>query len=339
VLTIANVTTNLQGTFNLVASNPNGFAVSSNSVLTVVPTVAPAATNLVGAWITGAANLVDTSGYSPAGSHDGYGVTGTSTPSSAYAFTNDVPPGKTGLALWFNNGASGISISNSASADTAYTNTFDDGLTNAMTVVFWAKGWPSGQWNPWVSKYGEGGQGWQFRRNGGTTVSTWTIRGTGGTEDMNATIGSNDGKWHHYAGTYDFATGTRNMYVDGVLAASQTGQGPYAMAASSHLAFGARDNGGNNFGNYYNGELYGIRIYNVALTPAQINNFRLPTVPSFIDPKPIRNGNQMVLRWDTGTLQQSTNLLGPWVPTGATSPYTNDVTTNAPQLYYRVSNP
>ena len=36
-------------------------------------------------------------------------------------------------------------------------------ITNAMTVMFWAKGVP-GRWNPWVSKYGEG-PGWQLRVN------------------------------------------------------------------------------------------------------------------------------------------------------------------------------
>src|SRR6185437_4385924 len=286
--------------------------------------------------LTGAANLADSSGYSPAGAHDGYGVTGVSTPSTAYSFTNDVPPGMAGQSLAFN-GATGISISNSSTLDTSYTNTFDDTIASAMTVSFWAKGWPSGAWNPWVSKYGEGGQGWQLRRNGGTTDSTWTIRGTGGTEDMAALIGSNDGKWHNYAGTYDATTGERDLYVDGALAASQTGQGPYTLAASSHLAFGARDTGGNNFGNYYGGELYGVRIYNVALNPAQVNSLLLSTtssVPVFSGP-PIHNGNQFVLSWSSGSLQQATNLMGPWAPVVTTSPYTNIISTNR-QMFFRL---
>jgi hypothetical protein len=338
-LTINNVTTNIQGTYNLVVSNALGFAISSNSIVTVLPTVPPPSTNLVGQWLTGSANLVDSSGYSPAGTHDGYGVTGVNTPSANYAFTNDAPPGLPGQALAFS-GTTGIAISNSSNLDPSYTNTFDDTMTN-MTVVVWAKGWPSGQWNPWISKYGEGGQGWQMRRNGGTVSSTWTVRGTGGTEDMASTVGSNDGQWHQYAGTFDGATGVRNLYVDGVLTASQSGQLPYLLASGSHLAFGARDNGGNNFGNYYGGELYGIRLYNTALTPAMVNNLRLQTVPiTPVLPKPVRNGNQFVISWTTGTLQQSTNVTGPWTPTGATSPFTNTITaTNVPQMFYRLSNP
>ncbi|HXT12632.1 MAG TPA: LamG-like jellyroll fold domain-containing protein [Candidatus Angelobacter sp.] len=341
VLTIANLTSNLQGVFHLIVSNSKGTLISSNSTLTVLPTAAAPGTNLVGAWLAGLPNLADSSGYSPAGAHDGYGVTGTSTPSSAYTFTNDVPPGMGGQALAFN-GATGIAISNSSTLDASYTNTFDDTITNAMTVAFWAKGWPSGAWNPWVSKYGESGQGWQLRRNGGTTDSTWTIRGTGGTEDMAGIIGSNDGKWHHYAGTYDATTGERDLYVDGVLSASQTGQGPYTLASSSHLALGARDSGGNNFGNYYGGELYGVRIYNVALSAAQVNSLLLSTNQVAAPPvfgSIIHNGNQFIVNWAGGSLQQATNVTGPWTPTGATSPYTNVISTTNRQMFFRVSSP
>lgn len=331
-LNIKAANTDMQGTYNLVISNPLGFATSSNSVLTVTVATPPNATNVVGAWITGATNLVDVSGYSPAGSHDGYGVTGTGTASSAYSFTNDAPPGYFGSSLLLN-GTTGISISNSSTLDAAYTNTFDDTITNSMTVSFWAKGFP-GQWNPWVSKYGENGAGWQLRRNNNANAG-WTLRGTGGTEDMTTSINSNDGKWHFYAGTYDATTGVRSLYIDGVLAATQSGQALYTMSPASHLAFGARDNGGNSFGNYFAGQLYGIRLYNTALTPSQINSFVVLPVFGGI----IRNGNQLVINWANGSLQSSTNISGPWTSvSGATSPYTNDVSTNA-QMYFRVSTP
>jgi hypothetical protein len=72
-----------------------------------------------------------------------------------------------------------------------------------------------------------------------------------------------------------------------------------------------------------------------------VNNLRLQTVPiTPVLPKPVRNGNQFVISWTTGTLQQSTNVTGPWTPTGATSPFTNTITaTNVPQMFYRLSNP
>jgi hypothetical protein len=342
VLTIANLTTNLQGSFHLVVSNSKGILVSSNTVLTALLTAPAPATNLIGAWLTGAPNLADASGHSPPGLVDAYGVTGAGVPSSNYGvFTNDVPPGMGGQSLAFS-GAAGLAISNSSTLDAAYTNTFDEGITNGggFTVTVWAKGWP-GQWNPWVSKWGENGQGWQLRRRDGNGA-TWTLRGTGNTDDPQGSIDSNDGQWHNYTGTWNAITGERDLYVDGALSATQIDPNlSYTETTSSHLAIGARDGGGNSFGAYYGGEIYGVRIYNTALSQAQVNSLLVSTnvgVP--VLPRPIRNGNQLVFSWTTGTLQQSTNVTGPWVPTGATSPYTNTITsTNAPRMFYRLSIP
>lgn len=339
---IGNVTPSVAGVYRLIVTDPNGTVISSNSTVTVLNTVPPPAGNLVGAWLTGTTNLSDSSGYTAAGTHDGYGVAGTGSPSSNYAFTNDVPPGWTGQSLVLP-GTTAIAISNSSTLAASYVNTFDDTITN-MTVAFWAKGWPSGGWNPFVSKFGESGQGWQLRRNGGANP-TWTVRGTGTTEDMSAGITmSGDGLWHHFAGTFTFdgTTGSRNLYVDGVLIASQAEIAPYNPAASSYLTIGGRfDGNAGTFGNYFAGRIYNARIYSVALTEAQVNSLAhselAATAPVF-NGLPILNGNKFILSWSSGTLLQATNLAGPWTPTGATSPYTNDVTT-APQMFFRLSNP
>jgi len=301
--------------------------------------VAPPAGTAVGAWLTGAANLTDTSGYSPAGTHDGWGVAGLSVPSSSYGFTNDVPAGKTGQALLLS-GSAAIAISNSFVSEVAYTNTFDDTVTN-ITVMFWAKGWP-GTWNPFVSKYGENGLGWQLRRNGGSSPC-WTVRGMGGVEDMSGSdTMSNDGLWHHYAGTFTFdgTNSTDSLYVDGVLKATQAGILPYAQSGGAYLTIGGRyDPGTSTFGNYFVGEMYGVRIFKVALSEAQINSFLTlpPAQPGFTGP-PVLNGFNFVLSWTNGTLLQTTNLPGPWTPTPGTSPYTNDVRTS-PRMFYKLSNP
>jgi hypothetical protein len=337
-LTLANVTTNLQGVYRLIVSDPAGITISSNAVVTVLQTAPVASTNLVGEWVAGETNLTDTSGYSPAGTHDGRGVSGAGVPSFGYGFTNDVPPGVAGHSLTLI-GNTVIAITNSSDLDGAYTNTFDDTInTNGMTVMCWTKGLPGG-WNPWLSKWGESGVGWQLRVNGDGGTACWTIRGPGG-DDMSSTIGKSDGKWHHYAGTYSPITGDRALYVDGVLAATLTGQGAINPTTSSHLVIGGRDSGGNTFGQYFTGEIYGVRIYNAVLSEAQINHLLIPKVVALpvINP-PIHNGNQLILSWSSGTLQQATNLLGPWTATGATSPYTNDMTTNAPRMFYRVSIP
>jgi hypothetical protein len=209
VLTVAGATTNWAGVYNLVLSNDVASVTSSNSVLNVLSTVAPPGpANLIGAWLTGPANLADQSGYTPGGIHDGYGATGAGVAASNYAFTNDVPYGATGQSLWLK-GNTAIAISNSATVDgVSYTNTYDDGITNSFSVVFWAKGYP-GNWNPWVSKYGEG-PGWRLGDEGDNSHSGFTLRapsanrGTvtvgsnvyGDNEDTRGTIGSNNSNWH-----------------------------------------------------------------------------------------------------------------------------------------------
>ena len=62
----------------------------------------------------------------------------------------------------------------------------------------------------------------------------------------------------------------------------------------------------------------------------------LPPVPTFSGP-PVINGNKIVLSWTGGSLLQATNLTGPWTPvSGATSPYTNSLS-SAPQVFFRLS--
>ena len=178
----------------------------------------------------------------------------------------------------------GLIISNSSTLDAAYTNTFDDQIHNGMTISVWAKGMPGG-WNPFVSKYGEG-PGWQLRDDGstGTTNACWTIRSPGGANILGANVygnsddmatrsvsTGNDGNWHHYAGTYSPITGLRRLYIDGKLAAAETGNGAYNLASVEHLCIGAKDSPpGNNIANYFTGEIYDVRIYNYALPEYQI---------------------------------------------------------------------
>ena len=318
-------TTDAALAYELIASDGGGATTSSPAGLSVGP---PAATDLVGWWLSGATNLADASGYQPAGKHDGWVQSG------SILWTNDVPPNAApgSYSLYFNN--AGLAISNSSTLDTAYTNTFDELLTNGFTVTCWAKGWP-GQWNPWVSKYGESNQGWQLRCSGDNTNSCWTIRGTGAGDDIVSGFSSNDGQWHHYAGTYDAVSGLRYLYLDGQLAASESGNGPNTLSRPSHLVLGARDNGGNSFSNYFTGAICDVRIYDYAATQPQVRAIARLTPPS--PTSLIISNNQLVLTWQWGTLLQATNLLGPWSAVQAASPYTNSAA--APQQFFRISNP
>jgi hypothetical protein len=284
--------------------------------------------------------LADTSGYQSAGLHGGFVVTSNAITASHYVFTNDVPSGTTGQSLWLYSNDTAIAITNSSDLDGNYTDTFDDTInTNGMSVACWAKGVP-GAWIPWVSKYGGNVAGWQFGGNASGNTPCWAIDETSGAVDVSSTLGSADGNWHFYAGVYSPVTGDCKLYVDGVLAAQETGQGPLNPSPDSHLVIGGQDAGGNAFDNYFTGEIYGVRIYKSELSAAQVNYLFTPVAPSVpsFSGRPILQGTQFVLSWSGGSLLQATNVMGPWMSTGATSPFTNDFTTS-PQVFYKLSNP
>ncbi len=97
---------------------------------------------LVGHWLTGAENLADSSGFTPAGTHDGVAVGGNA---GLLAYSEDVPFGFTGKSLDLRAGGGGnvsVQISNTATADAGYLNTFDGGVSSQLSVAFWAKGFP-----------------------------------------------------------------------------------------------------------------------------------------------------------------------------------------------------
>jgi hypothetical protein len=324
-LTVSSMTANSAGVYQLLVTNAAGATTSSIVNVIILPPT------MVGNWLSGSQSLADASGFSPAGTHNAGVQSGT------VGWSADVPASAPGgsYSLGFTN--AGLTVSNSSSWDAAYTNTFDNMIYNGMTIMCWAKGWPAG-WNPWASKWGENGQGWQLRVDGWNTAC-WTMRGTGGSEDMTAPNTSNDGNWHHYTGTYSPVTGVRSLYVDGVLAATQSGQKSYNPALSSHLMIGGRDNGGNNFGNQYSGKLYDVRVYNYALSQSQLGAVVPGLTPSFTSQQVTTgpNGGQLVLSWSFGTLLEATNAAGPWNPTAYTSPFTNVMA--LPSDFFKVSNP
>lgn len=237
--------------------------------------------DLIGHWVAGAPNLIETSGVHPAGTHDGVAVGGNA---GAPAFSTEVPPGYTGESLDLTAGNVGVAIANSASGDGGYVNTFDESIRSQCTIAFWAKGMP-GQWSPWVCKRGEGSNGWQLRRLDNTSFACFTMRGIDNADGGGSTINVNNSpaKWHHFAGVWNQAAGTRTLYVDGVLSHVVSNDPTQMMnlAASSKLTLGCRANdAGDGFENYFGGLLYDVRLYNRPLTQSEVLNIIPPPVPT-----------------------------------------------------------
>jgi hypothetical protein len=99
---------------------------------------------------------------------------------------------------------------------------------------------------------------------------------------------------------------------------------------------GARDAGGANFGSYFTGKIYDVRIYNTPLSQAQIiTDGKVP--PPFTTDFTSIPGS-LVITWPLGTLLEATNLLGPWITSpNNTSPAA--IPTTGPQKFFRVSFP
>jgi hypothetical protein len=358
-LTINNVQSYDAGTYTLVATSPYGTSTSSGGAVAIQTPY------LIGEWLNGPATLADQSGYSP--SHDGYFV-GTSTTYS-YAWSSDVPFHEGGVSLNLTSTSTGVMITNTSTYDSNYDNTFDSPIVQqAITVMLWAKGWPGG-WNPFVSKYGDSTytptSGWQMREYGGGNgnQACWTVRdngagyetlGSSAGDDMGSSINSNDGNWHHYAGTFSAMSGERNLYVDGVLAAQEEGTAAYILAPAYHIVIGGKDgptsstNPTNNYftADWFNGKIFDVRIYDYAMTlPEVITAEQTYVAPVLLNSQitltPAAGGGYVgggfTLTWTGGSLYEGPTVNGPWTQVATTSPYTFHMTPS--QEFFRLGKP
>jgi hypothetical protein len=307
------------GVINITA----GAGVVGSTSLATVNTVYT--TNMIGHWIGGTADLADSSGFTPVGTHQGM-VVG-SNPGSL-AFSPDVPAGFSGNSLDLTanavDGSVGVIVSNSATADAGYLTTFDDAIAYSFSVALWTKGLPN-TWNPFISKRGEDGIGWQVRRHGGDNTETFTIRGAGaGNDDPNGSVNITGGQWHHFAAVWDGIAGTRKCYVDGVLDPSinLTGDtGPMSLAPNHHVGIGVRESGGaGSFESWFNGKLYDVRIYNYAISASAVTTLVNPNAGRPTLTVQRWTGNQLRIAWPSSFsdfgLQQSTNPATGWVTSG-----------------------
>ena len=179
----------------------------------------PAHATLVGSWNFDSSTLTETSGYQPAGTHDGIAV-------GNIGYTTGVRG--TAGALDLRAGFGAVKVKNSHNNNPSGTgpegnwqDTFSEHLYNSaagFSIAFWAKGVPKDGWGPWVSRKGEESWGYQVRRYGETGNPTFTIRSSNGAPDdpSGATTDFGDNRWHHLAAVYDPVNAQRVLYVDGV---------------------------------------------------------------------------------------------------------------------------
>lgn len=170
---------------------------------------------------------------------------------------------------------------------------------------------------------------------------------TSGFDNLVGGYATNWNTWYHLVGTFTEQTGSKKLYVNGVLAAETTTAvgtfGPNADYSGSGNA-GFMDEGigasaltdPSGYNTFY-GNLDEVAFYNYVLTPDQIANHYAIGATPLIDIGKTTDG-KIVLTWSTGRLQQSADLKNWTVVTGATSPWTNSTPTD-PAKFYRVVTP
>lgn len=126
---------------------------------------------------------------------------------------------------------------------------------------------------------------WRLEINGngaGEGAIGWDVRTNTGIVDFGGTTRIDDGEWHHVVGTFDGATGTMRVYIDGYLDAEQvnpawtvfgTGLVRYTFIGSGSEA--TEFNGVATPQDSVHGDIDGVGIYDIALTPQDVQEICL----------------------------------------------------------------
>jgi hypothetical protein len=202
-------------------------------------------TGLIGHW-----KLNETSGTSAVDSSS-FGNNGTYQNGVALASSTPVPVDGA-VAATFDGNNDYVSVPNEANFD----------VTGSLTVAVWLKVTAfDATWQAIVTK---GDSAWRLSRNGDTNTIHFAI-GSGGTIRIaDSVTGVNDGQWHHVVGVYDGSTA--KVYIDGNLDVTVAATG--AIATNNHPVELGRN--AEQAGREWYGSLYDARVYNRALTAADV---------------------------------------------------------------------
>ncbi|HTR42225.1 MAG TPA: LamG-like jellyroll fold domain-containing protein [Pseudomonadales bacterium] len=207
-------------------------------------------------------------------------------------------------------------------------------ITGPVTITAWVQQETAAQFGGVV---GHGDQSWRLAITQNGAPGDGLAAGNSGSSQADATAPTsaniNDDNWHMLVYTYTGNTSQPNnglLYVDGALVASNTIATPPPGDNLDVWIGGAPDYGTQRLLPAAN--IAHVAIFNQSFTGAQVQGLYNGTY--VLGPQLIQiakaSGNNIVLNWQTGTLLQSTNILGPWTTNStATSPYTIPATNKA----------
>jgi hypothetical protein len=148
--------------------------------------------------------------------------------------------------------------------------------TNSVSVEVWIKTDNTNQNGFWFEK-GIVNSQYSLFQEGANIQWRHNISGVGLTNLTTATAttaGLNAADWFQVCGTY--VSGTRRLYVNGVLKNSDTRTGNISVNAGG-MSIGAYGGYNGSRSYYYDGNLAVVRVYNRSLEPYEVvNNFNAP---------------------------------------------------------------
>jgi hypothetical protein len=329
--TVSQASISNAGTYTCTITNRlGGPVVSSNAVLTIVPTPTISypqvvlGDNPVAYWRLN--ETVDTVAHDSWGGHDG-----------EYISVNQGQPG------YSPNDPDTAAEFGTLSPSDSYVGNIQgiDFSTFANNATFSLEAWVNGEGFPQANgagiiTFGYGGGGEQFNLDTGNGGNfRLSIRDAFNfAHNANSSVAPNT-SWQHVLGVCDEPNGLIHLYINGVESSNAAISGGI-QAGTSPISIGSRESGFNsNFDLNFQGLIDEVAIYNYALTPAQVQNHYLnglnPVARLYVQ----KSGANLVLYWSPGTLQSSASVAGPYSDViGASAPYT--VTPSNAQAYYRV---
>ena len=220
-------------------------------------------------------------------------------------------------------------------------------VTDDFTVAMWVKttdtaGTAGAQW--WSGKglvdgeVGGGGADWGTAIVNGKFVLG--VGSTSGDTTIASSVNINDGAWHHVAATRNNTSGAMAVYVDGVLRGSGTGATGSRTFPPS-LRIGSLQTGGN----FLNGTLDDVRLYDRILTATEIAAWPADNSPRPQNVTATPGNAKITLSWNavsdaTGyTVQRSAASGGPYttIASGVTATsYLDTGLVNGTTYYYVV---
>ena len=181
-----------------------------------------------------------------------------------------------GKALKFNGSSNWITVNDSASLD----------LTTGMTLEAWV--YPTVSLSDWATvlmKEQPGFATYWLYANDDTNRPANVVNVGGTFRQLSAGPRLPANTWTHLAATYDGVT--QKLYVNGELAGSRPQAGTIAVSGGK-----LRIGGNSVWGEYFTGQIDEVRIYNRALTQAEIQaDSKLAVVGLVVSTKPDRSGS------------------------------------------------